>query len=278
MRYRIRTAACAWVATALSSLGLHAQSITQRAKIVVPNPSDMESLGHSVAIDGDWLVVGAPADDVDGFHRGSLRVYARNGANWAFHSKLVASDREDSDFFGWSVALDGTTLVVGAFLDSANFDSEGSAYVFTLSGNTWTQQAKLAPSSSNDVARFGSAVDIDGDTIVVGSPLLESGPLRPGGVFVYVRNAGAWTEQALVTAPTPGHFADFGASVGISGDRIVVGAPAFAAIGVAQSAVYVFERAAGVWSIADTLQPTPPLQGLPEFGTSVAIGVFLDPP
>ena len=108
----------------------------------------MISLEYSVAIAGDTIVVGASDDDNDnGTNSGSAYVFTRTGTTWTEQAKLTASDGAAVDYFGRSVAIAGDTIVVGAYLMMTdNGTSSGSAYVFTRTGTTWTEQAKLTAS------------------------------------------------------------------------------------------------------------------------------------
>ena len=129
----------------------------------------MISLECSVAIAGDTIVVGAWLDDDNGTDSGSAYVFTRTGTTWTEQAKLTASDGAADDQFGISVAIAGDTIVVGAYRDDDNGTDSGSAYVFTRTGTTWTQQAKLTASDGAADDQFGSSVAIAGDTIVVGA-------------------------------------------------------------------------------------------------------------
>ena len=86
-------------------------------------------------------------------------------------AKLTASDGDNNDFFGISVAIDGDTAVAGAPLDNnGDLSNQGAAYVFTRSGTTWTEQQKLTASDGKANDLFGTSVAIDGDTVVAGAP------------------------------------------------------------------------------------------------------------
>ena len=128
-----------------------------------------DNFGDSVAIAGDTIVVGAPGDDDNGSDSGSAYVFTRTGTTWTEQAKLTASDGAADDYFGSSVAIAGDTIVVGASGDDDEWQCSGSAYVFTRTGTTWTEQAKLTASDGAANDHFGGSVAIAGDTIVVGS-------------------------------------------------------------------------------------------------------------
>ena len=197
-------------------------------------------------------MAGAPGDDNGPKNnQGAAYVFTRSGTIWTEQAKLTASDGEANDFFGASVAIDGDTLVAGAFLDDTGAKSDqGAAYVFTRSGTIWTEQQKLAASDGEDGDRFGFSVAIDGDTVVAGAPNDDNGPnINQGAAYVFTRSGTIWTEQAKLTASDGETVDEFGFSVAIEGDTAVVGSR-FARLGVnlSRGAAYVFTRDGTIWS------------------------------
>src|SRR5207247_2438966 len=166
-------------------------------------------------------------------------------------AQLTASDGAASDEFGWSVAISGDTVVVGAFLDDvvANGD-QGSAYVFSRSGTTWTQQAKLTASDGAASDEFGCSVAISGDTVVVGAYLDNVGAnTDQGSAYVFVRSGTIWTQQQKLTASDGAASDGFGYSLAISGDVVVVGAFGDdVGANADQGSAYVFVRNVTTWT------------------------------
>jgi hypothetical protein len=151
---------------------------TQQQQLIAVDGAALDQFGGAVAISGDTAVVGAPYDSVGAnSHQGSVYVFIRVGGTWTQQAQLFADDGAAGDEFGWSVGIDGDTIVVGAHADNvfANTD-QGSAYVFVRSGTTWTQQAHLFANdgSARDRDYFGNAVAIQGDTAIVGAYLNDS--------------------------------------------------------------------------------------------------------
>src|SRR6266542_1368095 len=180
------------------------------------------------------------------------------------HQKLEASDPAAFDGFGFSVAISGETVVVGAlFDDGAAGLQQGSAYVFARSGGVWTQQQKLLASDAAAGALFGISVAISGETVVVGAP----GDDSRGSAYVFARNGGVWSQQQqLLAAGARWGGEAFGGSVAISGETVVVGSGGG---GVGGSA-YVFARSSGVWSQQQKLRASDAAVA-DSFGASVAI-------
>jgi hypothetical protein len=166
--------------------------------------------------------------------------------------KLTPSDGTPLAQFGNDVSVSGDTAVVGApNMHPSAFTGVGAAYVFTRVGDTWTEQAKLTPSDGISGDRFGWSVAISGDTIVVSSMWDDVGAhVDQGSAYVFTRTNGAWTEQAKLTASDGASLEEFGVSVAVSGDDVVVGARTLVENnGVPpQSSAYVFSRSGGRWT------------------------------
>jgi len=198
-----------------------------------------ELFGVSVAISGDTAIAGAYGDDDT---RGSAYVFTRSGSTWTQQQKLTASDGESGDLFGRAVAISGDTAIVGVYGDDDRGANSGSAYVFTRSGGTWTQQAKLTASDGAAGDYFGSSVALSGDTVVAGAGSDDS---HRGSAYVFTRSGSTWTQQAKLTASDGVGGDQLGYSVALSGDVAIAGA--FADDSYRGSA-YVFTRSGSTWT------------------------------
>ncbi|GAB6038496.1 hypothetical protein JCM15519_30550 [Fundidesulfovibrio butyratiphilus] len=201
-----------------------------------------DEYGFGVAIDGDTIVVGARGHD-----SGAVYIYYNDGSSWTFQAELTPTDGGSYDYFGQKVAIDGDTVVVGSPGHNAY---TGAAYVYTRSATTWTLEQELTASDGVRAERFGTSVDIDGDTIIVGAYYHKVGDnIGQGAAYVFVRSASTWTETAELTA-SDGRARDyFGASVAIDGDTIVVGAYQHAVDDhTTQGAAYVFVGSGSTWT------------------------------
>jgi len=200
--------------------------------------------GTSVSISGDTVVVGAMGDTDNFIKSGSAYVF--NAGTGVLIAKLLSSDRADHDSFGISASLSGDTMVIGASTDDDDGLDSGSAYVFTRSGDVWTQHAKLTASDGAAFDNFGESVAIDSDTVVIGSRWDDDFGLDTGSAYVFDAASG---EQIAKLLPSQGvSDALFGVSVSISGDTIVVGAAFEDANGTDSGAVYVFTRDGDIWT------------------------------
>lgn len=168
---------------------------------------------------------------------------------WIQQAELTASDGAAGDGFGGSVAVDGSTAVVGAPYHEVSNAEPGAAYVFVQSGVTWIQQAELIASDGAGFNHFGFSVAISGSTVVVGSPGLRSNPpTYNGAAYVFVESGTTWSQQAELTASDGAAGDEFGVSVGVSGGTAIVGAPLHAVSNVKQGAAYVFAQNGTAWN------------------------------
>ena len=245
-----------------------------------------DEFGYSVAVDGDTAVIGAYQDDHTdaGGNAGSAYVFTKVSGVWRQLAKLTASDGDTSDEFGYSVAVDGDTIVVGAHLDDHTDgdgdtdDDEGAAYVFTKPANGWadmTQTAKLTAFGAAASDEFGISVAVDGNTVLVGAHQYESGK---GAAYVFTKPYTGWAdsnETAKFIASDAAANDEFGISVALDGDTAVIGAyhddhtDDGNTIGNAGSA-YVFTKVSGVWSQKAKLIAVDGAAN-DEFGISVAV-------
>ncbi|MCB9081847.1 MAG: FG-GAP repeat protein, partial [Lewinellaceae bacterium] len=302
-------------------------TFSQQAYLKASNTGAGDSFGWSVAISGETIVVGAYLEESnatgvngdesnnDAGNSGAAYVFVRSGTVWSQQAYLKASNTGANDQFGRSVAISGETLVVGAISEDSNATgvngdataqanndavNSGAAYVFVRSGVTWSQQAYLKASNTGANDEFGISVAISGETIVVGANGEDSNATGvngdataqanndaggSGAAYVFVRSGGTWSQQAYLKASNTGANDEFGISVAISGETIVVGANGedSNATGVngdataqanndagGSGAAYVFVRSGVTWSQQAYLKASN-TGANDEFGISVAI-------
>jgi len=253
-----------------------ADSFVQEQQLVAGDGAALDQFGSAVAISGDTAVVGAPYDTVAGMsQQGSVYVFIRTGSTWTQQAQLFASDGAAGDEFGWSVAIDGDTIVVGADADDvfANID-QGTAYVFTRSGTVWTEQAHLYANDGSGTDRdyFGVAVAVKGDTAIVGAYLDDYvSNINQGSAYVYVRSGTAWSLQQHLLAGDGAAVDEFGSSVGLDADTAVVGAwSKTVGSNIQQGAAFIFVRSGTVWTQQAKLTASDG-QAQDFFGGSVAV-------
>ena len=246
---RLRSRVWGVVAGAMIVVPIAAPVFAQATEVAFFSPAGtFDQFGFSVSISGDTAVMGAPFDDDDGVNSGSAYVFVRSGTTWTQQALLTASDAAAGDSFGASVSISGDTAVVGANLDQDAGSNSGSAYVFVRSGTTWTQQAKLTASDAAAGDSFGKSVSISGDTALVGAKRNDDAGTQSGSAYVFVRSGTTWTEQAKLTASDAAAFDEFGFSVSISGDTVVVAAFLDDDAGSGSGSAYVFVRSGTTWT------------------------------
>jgi hypothetical protein len=229
----------------------------QQAKLTSSDWVAGDYFGQSVAISGDTVVVGAYGDDSN---RGAAYVFVKPTGGWSSMSqiaKLTASDGQAGVLFGSSVAINGDTVVVGAWFANASFNNQGAAYVFVKPAGGWanmTQTAKLTTGSDGFMYdNFGASVAINSNTIVVGAPFYNATNVDQGAAFVFVKPPGGWATTSTYTArltASDGATSDrLGKSVAISGDTIVAGAWGDDS---QRGSAYVFVKPPGGWKTTST--------------------------
>ncbi|MBL9117968.1 MAG: choice-of-anchor D domain-containing protein [Verrucomicrobiaceae bacterium] len=289
---------------------------TQQAYLKSSQVTAGDAFGMSVAASGDTVVVGANAEDSSstGINStpnesanaaGAAYVFVRSGTTWSQQAYLkpAVSPNQGDDSFGYSVAVSGDTVVVGAFMDDSSTTginstpnesatSAGAAYVFVRSGTTWSQEAYLKASQVNGNDNFGNSVAVSGDTVVVGSKGEDSSTTginstpnesasAAGAAYVFVRSGTTWSQQAYLKASQVTASDNFGQSVAVDLNTVVVGAviegssttginstPDEGASGA--GAAYVFVRGGTTWTQQAYLKASQ-VTGSDYFGISVAV-------
>jgi hypothetical protein len=200
-------------------------------------------------------------------------VYTRTGFRWRYQTKLLASDGADGDFFGTSVSVDGDTVLIGAYGNDDNGGWSGSAYVFTRTDTTWTQQAKLLPSDNAAEDNFGASVSLAGDTALIGAPSDDDKGVDSGSVYVFTRTGTNWTQQAKLLASDGVNYDQFGISVSLDGDTALIGAVDldwYSYYATGPGSAYVFSRTSTTWTQQAKLLASDGAKG-DRFGYSVSL-------
>ena len=236
------------------------------ARLTAAKGSADAKFGTGVSISGDTAVAGAPDEGgtAEDGGMGAAYVFTRSNGAWTERATLLSPFRTDGEKFGFSVAVDRDTVVVGApSADELPPGRPGAAYVFVRRGTTWVHQATLKPAESNAADGFGFDVALSRDTAVVGS--------LSGAAYVFTRSGNGWSQQAKLTGRGDATGDGFGGSVAISDDTAVVSAlDDDVAPGIDQGSAYVFTRTGSKWTEQARLVAA---DGLPKdaFGDSVTV-------
>ena len=279
---------------------------TEMARLSATHLADGDGFGASVAISGSTIVIGAPGRDGD---KGEAYVFVKPRSGWrsaSENAQLLASNGAKRDQFGQSVAISGDTIVVGAPIH--NNGKGGEAYVFVEPHDGWgptrgrvptiQETARLYASDGKTLCvicgvgidtvgsvneSFGNSVGISGDNVVVGAPCH-----RNGQAYIFVRPRSGWAtkkapdpsihESAKLDPSNASPAAEFGWSVGISGDTVIVGAPQQNGVTPSEGEAYLFVKPEKGWSgkLDQTTKLTHPNAatepGGPGVGTTAFIG------
>jgi hypothetical protein len=248
----------------------------QVQKLLIQPGASNTSFGYSVAVSGDYTIVGAPADALG---KGSASIFKRNAITgvWELVQKL---DNQSAfiDNFGYSVAISGDYTIVGAPYDDETFPDQGSASIFKRNTTTgvWSLVQKLLNPSPGSFEGFGTSVSISGDFVIAGTPQDDEGAgfTDNGSATIFKRNTttGLWDVVQKLVIPVAVSDDYFGSSVAIYGDWAVVGAPSADNSGTDDGLAIVFKRntTSGAWEFHSELSNTNGAS-YSHFGTSVSI-------
>ncbi len=237
-------------------------------KIAPSDGASSDYFGTNVSIDGDRIVIDAYRDDDNGIDSGSAYIFDWDGSSWV-ETKLVASDGSADDNYGSDVAVLNDRVVIGSFHDDDNGFDTGSAYIYDLSGGSWTE-SKITPSDGFSFDRFGISLAVDNDRIVVGAIGDDTNGTDAGAIFIHDWDGTTWI-STKVTASDGDVNDRFGADVGISLDRVVVGAPGDDDNGTSSGSMYVYSWDGSAWNEEKILSND--AAAFDNFGESVSIDV-----
>ncbi|RMF62075.1 MAG: hypothetical protein D6748_00260, partial [Calditrichaeota bacterium] len=243
---------------------------TQVAKLTPSDGASKDFFGWSVAIDGDYIVVGSPRHNIGvNADVGAAYVYYRNSGgvdNWGEQSQLTASDGAADDRFGSSVAISGAYVLVGSPQDDVGTNSlAGAAYVYLRNGTTWGEQQKLVPTDVAQNRQFGFSVSISGARALIGAPFDNND--STGAAYVFTRSGTTWNQQQKLTAGDGAAGDKFGYSVSLFDTTLVIGSP-FDNTG--RGALYPFVLLGGNWVQFSKVQASDGAAG-DKFGLAVSI-------
>lgn len=212
-------------------------------KLTAPDAEAGDLFGSSVALSGDYAIVGARNEDAMGLHAGAAYVFRHTGTNsWDNGTKLTAPDGQAYDLFGSSVALSDDYAIVGAWNEDAMGDDAGAAYVFRRTGtNSWSNGTKLTAPDAEASDLFSRSVALSGDYAIVGAWFVDAMSNNAGAAYVFRRTGtNSWDTGVKLTAPDGQTSDELGDSVSLSGRYAIAGARNEDAMGYLAGAAYVF--------------------------------------
>jgi hypothetical protein len=210
---------------------------TQQQKLYASSPSAGDKFGYSVSIGNDFIIVGAHGDSGS---TGAAYVFLRNGPDWSQDAILRASVGNAGDAFGYSVAIDGNWAVVSA---SGYNSSAGAAYIFERNGDAWSQRQKIIdPNQPGVLEKFGYSVAIHNDRIAIGCKADLVADQNAGAAYSFVLEDSTWIYSGRLLASDANEDDEFGSSVALSADHVIVGSPLNGDNGLFSGSAYIFDN------------------------------------
>ena len=222
---------------------------SQQSKLLASNAEASDYFGGQVTMnfDGTYVAINATGEDTGASNAGSVYIFARSGSSWSQQAILQSPDIAVNHFFGISIDInsDASYLIVGERSAVSGVSYAGAAYIFTRSGSTWTQQAKLVAPNPTAYASFANTVRINSDATIAA---MRETPSADGSVYIFTRSGSSWSQEAQITVGTSS--SQFGFNIDLSDDGVflLVGARRDSTTASDGGAVYIFKRSGTSWT------------------------------
>jgi len=216
-------------------------------ELLASDSAPHDNYGIVVALSSDTAVIGAPFDSTRSFNAGSAYVYKHSNGAWSLQQKLQANDGAPGDQYGWSIALQGNTLLIGARFDDDRGFNSGSIYAYTRIDNTWVERQKFSAPDGSVNDQYGFTISLDGDVAFIGAPLDDDNGFESGSVYIYHRIAGLWSVEKKFTAHDGEPGDQFGWSVALSASSALIGARFDDDEAFNSGSAYLYNRTAQTW-------------------------------
>ena len=240
---------------------------TEEQKIIGSQIEAVDFFGNGLDVAGSLMVVGAPNhNEGSAKDRGMAYVYHAVGGVWGAEQVLEASDPAEGDAFGFVVATDGTVIAVNARSDNDGATDGGSVYLFRESGGIWIEEQELHASDLGSQDKFGAAIAVDGDRVVVGSPRNDGAQPDEGAVYVFEFDGATWNEVQKLKGSTTGDQFFYGSSLSLVGDELLVGASHDDTLVNNAGAIYVYQHDGNSFVEQDVVTPS---DNGPHFGSAM---------
>lgn len=201
-------------------------SWVEHQKLVNKDGALDDMFGSSVAISGEHAIVGASwTKDADRISVGAVYIFNFDGTNWVEQQKLSNNAASGGWYFGTSVSISGSSLIVGAPIYNGYTGLGGSAYIFKFDGTNWVMQQELSSRHNMPRDGFGQSVSISGDNAVVGAPYNSGVDFYTGAAYLFHNDGSGWVESMKLASDNLGFSTNYGKAVSISDNRIIVGVP-----------------------------------------------------
>lgn len=243
---------------------------TQTQKITAPDGESSDFFGYSVLMSQGDLFVGAQGRDS---RNGAVYVYPAGGG-YASAASIIEPPSGTRNYFGTRILRQGDSLFVSGQRSGEAATSAGAVYVYQKDASgAWNLSQTLTATAPGSNDWFGNALAIENDRLLIGAPRRDlDGVLDVGAVYAFTRDgSGQWSENAVIIPDTPTAQGEFGASVALKNGRALVGMPGYGQAFAKSGIAYAYSvDSGGVWTLAQTLEPTTPSERA-GFGSSVAM-------
>ena len=195
----------------------------QHAKLTSPNASEKDAFGVSVALSGNWALIGAPGDDSSETDGGSTYLYALDGEEWSLYQTMTPLTHSEGDLFGFSVDIHGDWILIGAYGSDDGGDSSGAAYFFSAQAERWTQQHKLVAPDAEAEHYFGYSLNLSDTWAIVSAYNDSEKNSGAGAAYLYRKESGTWVYNQKIYDVLLDETTSYGFSVAIVEDYALVG-------------------------------------------------------
>lgn len=230
--------------------------------------AEKDQFGSSVSVSSQQLAIGSPHHDSTASDSGAVYIFEQIGGQWQQQQKIISSDNGHTDYFGFSVSLENNLLVVGAPYGSS--DANGSAYVFNYNGTSWVESKQLFGSVTNNLSLFGWSVTLNNNRVVIGAMGDDTALNNAGAAYIFEFDGGDWTLQKQLFADEPKANEEYGVSVAVFEDNVMVGAPEDETVGDNAGATYMYSSNMGQWDAKQKIT-TGESASFDEFGSQVLL-------
>lgn len=242
----------------------------EKAQLIPADSSSNSRFGTSVSLLGNRALVGAyNRTGNNSSFSGSAYIFDFNGTEWLQTAKIYADDETRNDYFGSSVSLSNNRALIGAYGNDDQGSKSGSAYIFDYDGVSWTQTSKLIPDDGEAYDYFGRAVSLIENRAIIGSPGDDTSDIDTGSVYIFEFDNTNWSQTSKITAVDRGPYNNFGTSVSLSDDKVLIGATGNQINNIKSGAAYIYEFNGSNWNFVTKLFSNN-LSYNGEFGSSVS--------
>ena len=215
------------------------EEITEQM-LTINDGGNLNRFGESVAISGEFAIVGAPGDSGASSSSGAAYILKHSGSNWTITQKLFAHDGSNYSKFGHSVSISEDYAIVGAYGSNSNGDFSGAAYIYQYNGSNWVEKQKITPNDASSWKKFGLSVSILSNFAIIGASGDSEKGTSSGAAYIFYYDGNNWTQSQKLTAFDGDAWDNFGQAVAISGEYVVIGSQGDSDNGPVSGSAYLF--------------------------------------